>query len=259
MNDYMEQNWLLEKARRAIRSQLGSFECGKKRIKRARRAFDSKLDRMLLEEPPILTFAACFSTNGDLLSQWRAYAGNGGGFCIGLRTEALQELLPTMGSTGRRTTVDNIGLFLVEYDEASQERRIAQLITKHRGQVGESARPTEAASACYEAILQAALTCKNPAFSEEMEWRCIYVPQNDGVAGTAFARLNGPKFRCRGEQIVPYYELPLADPGKFPIAEIVFGPKNRDNGNLDAVKRLLVANGFDASKIKCHFSKATYR
>jgi hypothetical protein len=34
-------------------------------------------------------FATCFCADGDLLSQWRGYAGGVGGYAIGFRTEVL--------------------------------------------------------------------------------------------------------------------------------------------------------------------------
>jgi hypothetical protein len=35
--------------------------------------------------------AACFCTNGDLLSQWRGYAGGVGGYAIGFPTDVLKD------------------------------------------------------------------------------------------------------------------------------------------------------------------------
>jgi hypothetical protein len=162
-------------------------------------------------------YASCFCEDGDVLSQWRAYANAGAGYAIGFKTNSLANYL-------RRNTA--ILLQRVEYDPASQRSRIASVLRKfidlgnrcankfkHHPDLG------EAMTYCFRGAMlplfieQAAL--KDPLFREEREWRLVKIQRE------------AHEFRVsRAGLLVPYVQIPFAGPGDSPsaVAEIRWGP-----------------------------------
>jgi hypothetical protein len=162
-------------------------------------------------------YACCFCEDGDLLSQWRAYANAGKGYAIGFRTESLANDLTR-----------NTGILLqcVEYDPASQRSRIASVLRrfidlgnqcadkfKHHPDFGEAMRYCFRGAMLPLFIEQASL--KDPLFREEREWRLVKIERE------------GHGFRVsRAGLLVPYVRIPFVGPGDFPsaVAEIRWGP-----------------------------------
>src|SRR6266446_2177088 len=74
MNDFMEMHWgysIWEKAASEILDEVG-------------REFLDEIDKIIsVSGVRGLLVAACFSLDGDVLSQWRAYADDGQGYAIG--------------------------------------------------------------------------------------------------------------------------------------------------------------------------------
>jgi hypothetical protein len=68
-----------------------------------------------------LIFVVSFSTQRDLLSQWRAYAADGSGFVLGFLSEKLKRNLRFDGKDPL------MHLVRVEYDRGAQERRARQI------------------------------------------------------------------------------------------------------------------------------------
>lgn len=217
MNDFMETRWgyhIWEEAATDLLPQLGE-------------PFLDRID-LILHRFGIhgLVTAACFSRDGDVLSQWRAYADDAGGYAIGFRASDLN----SMGVTG----------LTVLYDKQEQIREVkATVLALH--EIANSGKPgsdAELAEACnLFAVFLAGF--KNPAFAEEQEIRFVrlldFQPSNDSLklvdeGGTAFGReVSGGavKYRMRRNAPVPYVDLDFSDEGRInPIKEVVLGPKN---------------------------------
>ena len=168
-------------------------------------------------------YAACFCADGDLLSQWRAYADSGGGYAIGFDTAAL--LRSVQGKMGLQRRAWGSRLQQVDYDPHTQENIIRPicagfaLIGKTCTQ--EFRRHRQLRDAIAQCIGSLFLTLapelsrvKSPSFREEQEWR-IAVLQED-LPRT---------FRVsRGGLLVPYLELSLPGPDSGVIAEFRWGP-----------------------------------
>lgn len=107
MNDYMEHVWLIEKAYKRLCEMRKT--CDKESIK-------SLLDRFPVGFPP---YICCFTSEPDLLSQWRAYSDDGAGFAIGFSRKVLEEQISHHTRDGIR-----ILLSKVEYDENEQCRNL---------------------------------------------------------------------------------------------------------------------------------------
>jgi hypothetical protein len=213
----------------------------------------------------------CMSEEGDLLSQWRAYANDGVGVSIGFNKEYLEALGKFKQN---RNDTFNASLTKVEYSVARQKEYLSENAEKILKFVSEGVirRPTlltpepEADRAQREVKLGEMLlqfvfffghlySFKNPAFAEEREWRLIshvirqykqQKPSND---------LKEMEFRPLVDRLVPFRRIPLEQVGKAPVTEIVLGPKNVTPEEI--IHALLEKNGFSDVTVKR--SKASYR
>lgn len=220
MNDFMEMRWgyqMWERAAKEVSDITGQ----------------ELLDDIgeILSDMRILTvpLASCFSTHGDILSQWRAYAADGVGYSIGFRGADLGQLAAQM--------------LRVSYDEAQQLSELKELIRSiHSVEEEETEKRGEGfKNICFRLAWDLA-AFKNPAFSEESEVRLVHVighkPSNktakleDGGGG-AFGKPLPPqqvKFRMKGSMPVPYIDFDFSDEGRVaPIFEVKLGPKNDAN------------------------------
>lgn len=124
------------------------------------------------------TYVLCFShhdpnNNDGLLSMWRGYGGDGNGAAIVIDTTKINPL-PT----------SSFILAKVEYP-AAQERRdwLVGTVTKFSNILAALNLPNEqihvAASALLDRVKLAALFSKHNGFSEEKEWRIVYMRERD--------------------------------------------------------------------------------
>jgi len=250
-NDYMEHNWLKEKYDYKIDSLRAQEES----------EYHSALAAEKANYREHLAFVACFSTHGDVLSQWRAYAEDGAGFAIGFdpRYFKFSPSLPTYGSDVSVTC----GLLPVCYDEIEQNQLIEQILDEYRQKALLGATPAdlrEVAEACYFNLQMISIFCKNPAFKEENEWRIVYRPLiSRGSSGLeVFGGNSNIFFRTRNHNIIPYFKLSFAEKQIVnPVTEIILGPKRRLTDESDVLCWLLERNGSSCGRLKQ--SSATYR
>lgn len=226
MNDYMEHAWLFEKAKKHFDRLAGEGH--------------KEYAKFMSIGDPGPSFICCFSSECDLLSQWRAYSDDGAGFAIGFSME--EEL-----SKGRYRNV-LFPLRRVIYDEAEQDTEIERALgdSYSRFEVGTD---NDDSIAALGRLVMLASSCKNPGFHEEQEWRLIFL--NPGLTELR------PRFRVNAKnQLVPYFEFAFA---LNAISEIRLGPKNSARSDHETLKRLLAANDYPYDKIKILNSEATYR
>lgn len=250
-NDYMEHNWLKEK-------------------------YDNEIDKLRHQQPSEfhgalaaekanyrehLAFIACFSTECDVLSQWRAYADDGAGFAIGFNPRYF-DLSAAPPAYGKDLSTTH-GLLPVCYDEGQQDSLVERIIAHYRKMSDATTSREEittAACDCYFNLQMVSITCKNPAFHEEKEWRIVYRPMiwrnqnglsvlggNDEIA-----------FRTSGRNLVPYFKLQFSEKcQQVPIDEIVLGPKQNVTKDLDVLAWYLEQNELAVRHLRQ--SAATYR
>lgn len=175
-------------------------------------------------------YCACFSAEGDLLSQWRGYADGGRGVCIGFDKAVLDRLVSGL-------------CFWVLYNEAAQQ----QLIATSASSIISNIRATYATKGPADAIadlqdwlpiflLMVSTVIKHPTFSEEREYRVLYYQP---VAPTTLE----VKFRSRGAAVVPYVELEIYNMGTMPIRHIRLGPGSSWAENIASVEKLFATTG----------------
>lgn len=119
-------------------------------------------------------YLACFCQNGDLLSQWRAYAGRGGGYAIGFDAGPLGR--PSLSLTG---TTDAT-LLSVEYARPTQRSLIEERVDSICRALDECSDENPTVDmipvACMlfrETLADLVWSFKHAAFQEEREWRLV--------------------------------------------------------------------------------------
>lgn len=250
MNDFQEIRWinrLIDTATEQLRNSEN--EAFLQRV----------LDQYRLNSA-IAPYLCCFSSDRDVLSQWRAYSYDGTGLCIGFRAASFS--IPKNLPAPNVEVAQTLGIHKVVYEPTAQNELVRATFQSALSAVNfkdnDSVETT--AIACAFHLNRLALVFKNDAFSEEKEWRIIHVPLiTIGKASdiSVMAGVSELKFRQSKNNIVPYFELGFSSPkdGRPAIIEVVKGPKNEIPTGF--LQMLLAASGFGEAAITQ--SRATYR
>lgn len=207
----------------------------------------------------------CLSENGDLLSQWRGYADDGRGVCIGFNSEYLEKLGTQRHSREERS----FGLKKLVYDRDGQKEIASEsfqqmkqlletgafkpmqgsvLFPTNDEQKESIKKATDQARFVILGIMLRMFDIKNPAFTEEQEWRLVSFTSKS-VEDSVIA------FRACGDKVVPYFEVKLEELGLESIEQVVLGPKHQSP--LPIIQQMLKSSGFKS--VKLSKSSATYR
>lgn len=196
------------------------------------------------------SYVSCFSGDGDVLSQWRAYAANGKGFAIGYDPRQLLSLRDGGGTLKRM-------LYRGDTEEGIVRRYYDQVVAALAALGGRLDRygfPSMDLAEWLrlrmsEFLHEVAFESKHPAFSEEREWRIL-------------AETGDLQFRASNDRIVPYRLLDMSsadEPSLMPIREIVIGPCADRMESERALTYLAHAHGYGHSRIHFRRSAAPYR
>lgn len=181
-------------------------------------------------------FLICLSEKGNLLSQWRGYAKDTQGFSIGLKRDALDR-------TRRNDDAWSVILKKIDYDVESQEETILSILEKLYDKGQELNEDIEdVAHVAATALSYSSAFIKDPAYTEEAEWRIVLFSDRSKTTETDYKL----KFRMRRHTLIPYINfdfLPGETPQKkqeisetekctLPINEIFCGP-NADIETVD--------------------------
>ncbi|VVD60237.1 hypothetical protein PCO31110_00062 [Pandoraea communis] len=170
--------------------------------------------------------ATCLSTQGDVLSQWRAYAQDGRGYAIGFDAKRLVNL----GARALRVT----------YDKEEQQAEIRGLVNAmyEVEKNGEPRDPQGFLHLCTGLAFDMA-AFKSPAFSEEREVRLMRLANLTN--GDRMFRLSddfGPaddpdwyrakvEFHLKESAPVPHLDIDFSRKNvNGAIVEVILGPKN---------------------------------
>jgi hypothetical protein len=159
-------------------------------------------------------YITCFCTDGDLLSQWRGYAG-GSGYAIGFDSkflnnkgflDALKDKTNIRWDFGRvrygddakqfvkkliPNCVDIVNSYLVDFPEGLSRTRNGKYVTEY----------IHSLQSLRWLFYNVAFFSKHDGFREEMEWRLVGIPT--GIPLT--------KYRTTGTGIIPYVEFNFSD------------------------------------------------
>jgi hypothetical protein len=181
----------------------------------------------------------CMSEDGDLLSQWRGYAADGAGVSVGFEPGYLEQVVDAhfaqrLGDALSLHKVaysreDQMALVQTSLDEAVQAIKAGALDQGGLLSPLEGDRKTEVERQ-HRLLLASLLSIhlgqfrmKNPAFSEEREWRLISLVLSFAQEGADHGDLSRMEFRNGGDRVIPYRVVPIDTTG---IREVVLGPKN---------------------------------
>ncbi|MCY0978896.1 DUF2971 domain-containing protein [Chryseobacterium wangxinyae] len=190
----------------------------------------------------VLPLIGCFSFNGDLLSQWRAYADDGKGFSIGFSSNLIQQGL-------------GVNIQPISYDLKEQKEIIIDSLKELFIVWKENKKLFLNISKGFSIDLN---YLKNPHFKEEAEVRIVRLIVKDqdslkyhDVGGNSEINKIQPLSileRERNGQKIKFIKLPITIPNHQIIKEIILGPKS--TLDYDKVKKLLEYNNFKNVKIK---------
>ena len=176
----------------------------------------------------LLPLIVCFSRNGDLLSQWRAYANDGQGFSIGFDGYKMSNEL-------------GIRMKKVLYQKEDQKRMILnslkQLFSfwKRNGE-----KPTDDVWFNLMHFAIDLISIKNPSFFEEREIRAIrlLIKDNGNWIDSGGHNHKGKELskylvevRNRGTEKIPYIKMPFLVNDESIIKKVILGPKNHKSVN----------------------------
>ncbi|KXS42774.1 MAG: hypothetical protein AWU59_1465 [Methanolobus sp. T82-4] len=168
---------------------------------------------------------ACFSKDGDLLSQWRAYSNNGKGVSIGFNRKYFEAI----------KMLDNKEFQIsdVVYDYKEQEELLRNLFSsigyENLNKIKEIYLKRGATRSLDETILVSALLkfgmkFKNETFSEEKEVRLIHGFDEIVAEPDIF------EHRVTSDDLISFVEIPIdLESDYLPIKEIILGPNCKVN------------------------------
>ena len=184
-------------------------------------------------------YILCFTADGDLLSQWRAYGESGNGYAIGFDTKVNNylgllskvEYIPEKQTLIINKIIDKIyNIFndeLNNYGNLQHKELLVHLST----------------NSINKLLSDIALRFKHPSFAEEKEWRLLYIVDYfaDDFLDYDFLNLN---FRCSNGRLIPFMNLGLTmnhdnEVCKLPINKIIHGPAVNPHLTQKALEQII--------------------
>lgn len=233
LNDPSEGGFLPERLLGLMSSKLGGVSDIEKSI-------ITGLEKALLNPRwNYSTFAVSFSTNGDLLSQWRGYGSFGKGYAVGLNLEGM---LPHPQIASYYDVVyGDKGLADLALD-------LLDLFVSATGEWGDKMLDEWA-----HTLSVLSKSFKDPSYSEEQESRLVCSYSDDGKNN--FHNELPLKFRAKGSDVVPYIPMSLdllkdGDEPRLPLEHIVVGPGVDFERNYASINALLRAHSYNNVKVQ---------
>lgn len=206
-------------------------------------------------------YITCFCESGDLLSQWRAYGNQGNGYSIGFDTLGLRNV---HNIHMQESNTNNIILGKVVYKNEKKLEIINAILEKYLDVMSSYFQYFEyhEVSRIFRPLMIKSLSrClaffKDEAYSEENEWRAIYIHDEEETQESNNLEVN---FRYNGSFIVPYVALPLYGTAyhcdKLAITNIIYGPTSSPSHNQKSLNMLLRSEKY--IHVKVNSSKINY-
>jgi len=252
MNDASEYNY----SDIAIRNVLEGFD--KSIVQRA-------AIELLLKNPRksgIDVYASCFCVGRDLLSQWRAYGGLGGGYAIEFDFARLSDTLEKRGGflgkvsylqqdqedLIRKTLNAYIDPDIWSWDWQESFKRFEQSFSKSTSFQKELAedfdckqeavklfdlheefaqRFSAGISDAWGLLVLVRAFLKSPTFFEEQEWRCV----------SLMAASLHTEFRSANGMLVPYTDFIFGE--RLPITRVIVGPSRHPELARQSLEKFL--------------------
>lgn len=170
-------------------------------------------------------FICCFCIDGDLLSQWRGYAGGSYGYAIGFDSERLKFVADRAGFDIRQCI----------YCREDQRQLVNALVDKYVQNPGTTDR--DKGGNFITPLSQLVCCFKNKGFVEENEWRLV-----SRLDHSSERYPRNLAFRPGPSMIIPMAKIDISDAtlpiGHLPITNITVGPTPHPKLAMDAVLKL---------------------
>ena len=186
------------------------------------------------EDGSIATFALCLSEEGDLLSQWRGYADDGKGICLGLNVE---EILKFVG-------ISSVSGFSLEKVEYLSKEQIDEWVKNYSAKEFDE----DIFNTIYYNILsevEESIKFKTEGFKEEKEWR-FFIKNSlnkDDIKGKKITSIgtlgegarrktskyvaDNVEFNIKENDMVPFVSLKFEKFHNNLINQVICGPNNK--------------------------------
>lgn len=197
-----------------------------------------------------LVFLACASTDGDSVSQWRAYGGEAG-YAIGLESRTPLALLarsPPLNETSRRRPA--LCWRRITYDSGQQHMMLDELVKVFTIAFRKEHGLEDVVAFPYWNV---ASLVKHEQFADEREVRMV-VQVPEGVDAldfrasrfglTPFVRLTGSS--AEAEKVGPYV---TTDTWRLPILHVRVGPSQYQEAHIFGVRQALAAFGYEEVEV----------
>ena len=168
-------------------------------------------------------YVLSFSSQRNLLSQWRGYCPKGDGFSLGFDASEFPS-----------NPLSGVQMVKCAYGALEREILCESLINSWHECDPKS---QDAVTTLYNDSLTVMALLKERSFAEEDEWRMILISP---------AAVN---FRTGRHGIVPYAAVDIATNGWPTLKEVWVGPNSDDEAASSAVRMLLDKNGFSDTQI----------
>ena len=223
MNDSMEHKIGVELVERLVRENMKD---------ESRQLVERAISNLVSVD----TYIACYSSEVDRLSQWRAYPGLGVGYCIGFQSGEMAT------TDGRMPLLEKV-IYSEEVAEAVVVRlldRVEEFLAKSDFGEVEVGYLLGMLEATFNSV---ACVVKHAGFEEEAEYRQVYQPSTSSL-------LLETKFRSGPYGLTPYVEFGFLKEGQLPIESITIGPcadPDEENRTLAAI---LSRHGYQSVEIQ---------
>lgn len=243
MNDSMELKWSIEQKLSFIEHDCKT-EVQHELLREVRKCIGSL---------PLNSYMTCFSSESDLLSQWRAYGDDGKGVAIGFSLAKDKNLPTSTFPVVSDLEQSYFGFFDVQYGTELEESILPfecyirvfndyiESYTKH------PSKKEYYVNTMSELLLKSSMFSKNPAFQEEKESRILRLIFRDKDID-----LPKIKFKVTGKKLTSYLEYEF---NKSTVSEIMLGPKSEIDKN--ELNLFLQKHGYE--DIIISRSSASYR
>ena len=248
MNDSMEMHWGYSIWMKVANDLISDFGYD----------FIDNIDKIInISGTKCLVLASCFSLEGDVLSQWRAYSNDATGYCLGFSAADLLKL--------------DIRALRVEYNQDKQVEELKCMVKALYDTEQELALDDKYGKDFINACLGIAYdlaAVKNPAFQEEKEIRLVHLlnfqESNDSLklidsGGEYFGNKGKPnevKFLMSQNMPKAYIDINFSNSNRInPIREVIIGPKN---GVLNSAISIYLET-LNIGSVKVEKSSASYR
>jgi len=261
LNDSQELLYAFELMKKEVSDQINSVT-GESRS--FLEEYQTKLEESIKGEEmtslsvnPLSSYVCSFCSYPDLLSQWRAYSGDGTGYSIGFdfcsrwdewNDSLFKEGFAFIECIYKEEKQTKFIQEILEYRLKEFQRYRESLIKQHFGRASDI--PFLGAVNSKFDFFRFASRLNHPKFFEEKEWRLVSLGDDGDLTKTHFG--------AGTSTIKPFRKIKLAEESKrLPLSEIWIGPTTQKSLSYRATRQLLDANGYQSCELK--YSEIPYR